>query len=207
MEAFTQWVVSAISVYGVPMLFVLCYIGSLGIPFPITPVIIAAGSLSRMGFLDQLLMIIACLGGASLADQSIFFIGRAAFPALKKRYGATRIWRQAVSISDRQGQWAILLTRFWLTSLAPVVNILSAGRFGYFRFLMLDLIGESLWVILYGGLGYLFAAQWQNLSRWTSVISGFSLLITFLAIILLQFLFKQKKAAVHRKEELYLYKN
>jgi membrane-associated protein len=131
--------------------------------------------------LDWRLALLACLLGAALADHSEYLVGRIAQPWLKRRFGKQGAWLQAQNTINRQGGWAILLTRFWLTPLAPAVNVIAGSRYPFLRFLLLDVIGQFFWVLLYGGLGYLFAAQWEGISQALSAFSGLSAAACFLA--------------------------
>jgi membrane protein DedA with SNARE-associated domain len=173
MYILAEWVITNMSIYGIPMLLLVAFVGSLGIPFPITLVIMAAGASARAGLMDPWLALLACVAGAGLADHSEYLLGRLAQPWLIRRFGGHPGWCRARKTLLHQGGWAILLTRFWLTPLAPAVNLLAGGRYPYRRFLFFDLTGELLWAMLYGGLGYLFAAQWQQASQ---AMSAFSLL-------------------------------
>ena len=181
MSTLAQWTLSNLAMYGIPMLFLIAYIGSLGIPFPITLVIMAAGASARAGLLDPWLALLACLVGAGLADHSEYLLGRLAQHWLRRRFEQKAVWQQAHSAFLRQGGWAILLTRFWLTPLAPAVNMIAGGHYPYGRFLIFDLLGELLWVLLYGGLGYLFASQWQQASQAMSAFSVLSVALIALA--------------------------
>ena len=180
MLSITDWTLTTLTTYGPLALVFISYFGSLGIPFPITMVIVAAGAFSRAGLLDWRLALLACLVGATLADNSEYLLGRVAQPWLKQRFGRHTVWRQAQATITRQGAWAILLTRFWLTPLAPAVNLLAGIRYPWGRFLLLDILGQFLWTLLYGGLGYLFAAQWEWVSQGLSAFSGVSIALFFL---------------------------
>lgn len=182
MDTLADWALTNLAAYGAPTLLGLAFIGSLGIPFPITMIVIAAGAFARGGLLDWRLALLACLLGAALADHSEFLLGRLAQPWLKQRFGQTGLWQQAQAALNRQGAWAILLTRFWLMPLAPAVNVIAGSRYPLGRFLFYDLVGQGLWVLLYGGLGYLFAAQWEWISQAASVFSALSLAVLILAV-------------------------
>lgn len=182
MNTLNDWTLTALATYGPLALVFISYIGSLGIPFPITMVIVAAGAFSRAGLLDWRLAMLACLVGAALADHSEYLLGRLAQPWLKQRFGQHNAWQQAQAIINRQGGWAILLTRFWLTPLAPAVNVIAGSRYPFMQFLWFDALGQFFWVLLYGGLGYLFAAQWEGVSRALSAFSGVSLVLVFVAL-------------------------
>lgn len=193
MDTILEWSLGGLTAYGIPALLLLCYAGSLGIPFPITPLVIAAGALARAGLLDWQLVLLACLAGASLADQSEYLLGRLAQPWLKRRLGQKFFWRQADATLSRQGDLAIVLTRFWLTPLAPAVNVISGGRYPYLRFLAFDVLGELVWVIFYGGLGYLFATQWEQVSQLMGDASAVSIgLLAALAAVYFLFIRRPK---------------
>ncbi len=194
MNTLTEWSLTNLAAYGAPMLLFISYIGSLGIPFPITLVIIAAGAFTRAGLLDWRLAILACLAGAALADNSEYLLGRLAYRWLKRRFGQKFVWQQAQSTINRQGGWAILLTRFWLTPLAPAVNVIAGSRYPFLQFLFFDLFGQLVWVLLYGGLGYLFAAQWEWLSQAAGVFSGLSMALFFLAFGVYSLALRQRPA-------------
>lgn len=201
MSGLTEWVLTNLVTFGVPILFVTAYLGSLGIPFPITIVIIAAGAFTRQGILDWRAAIPACLAGAVLADNSEYLLGRMAERWLERRFGQGLIWQRALITFNRQGGWAIVLTRFWLTTLAPAVNIIAGSKYPYKRFLFFDLTGELLWVLLYGGLGYLFGGEWELVSQFVSDFTGLSLGVVALGAGIYFFARwrkrqKQKKAAL-----------
>jgi len=47
---------------------------------------------------------------------------------------------------------------------------------------MYDLIGETIWIFGYGGLGYLFGTQWEMVSDVLSKVSGLALGLVILGI-------------------------
>jgi len=190
-----EWALDSMTAYGVPVLVFLTFIGSLGIPFPVTLVIIAAGALARQGAFDWFTASLACLAGSTLADHCEYIIGHFASLRVKQRYENNPVWQRASSIINRWGGWAITLTRFWLTPLAPAINLLSGIRYPYSRFLFFDLIGQLLWVFIYGGLGFLFASQWELVHQFISEFTGLSVFITFLACMVAFFVLHRKKSA------------
>ncbi len=174
MSGLSETVLTYLVTYGAPILFVTAYLGSLGIPFPITLVVIAAGAFTRQGILDWRLAIPACLLGAVLADNTEYLLGHRAGPWFERRFGQGAVWKGALSTFNRQGGLAILLTRFWLTNLAPVVNLVAGTRYPFRRFLFFDITGEILWILLFGGLGYIFGSAWELVSQFVSDFTGLS---------------------------------
>lgn len=179
MEFLGSFALTNLATYGIPVLLLMTYVGSLGIPFPNSLLIIAAGAFAREGILNWKLALLACLTGAALADHSEYLLGRYAQGWLERHFGMKPIWKQSLRTFQRQGGWAILLTRFWLTPLAPAINIIAGGKYSYPRFLILDVLGQLLWVLLYGGLGFLFMEQWRQVSQ---AASGFSAASMVLAV-------------------------
>lgn len=174
LDNLSAWALASLDQYGAPVLLFLTFIGSLGIPFPVTLVIVAAGALTRQGLIDWRLALPACLLGASLADHSEYLLGRQA-RAWLSRFENKAVWQQAHAIFNRQGGWAIMLTRFWLTPLAPAINLIAGGHYPYTRFLFFDVLGQLAWVLIYGGLGYIFVGEWLRVSQAVSGFSGLSL--------------------------------
>lgn len=199
MDAIAQWALMNLTTYGVLMLVFIAFIGSLGIPFPITMVIVAAGAFARAGLLDWQPALAACIVGALLADHSEFLLGRLAQPWVRRRFEGSAAWDRAETTLQRQGAWAILLTRFWLTPLAPAVNVIAGNRYPYGRFLLLDVLGQTVWALLYGGLGYLFAEEWQQISHAAGLFSAASMAF-FFATLAVVYLSRRRPASVQRKD-------
>ncbi len=64
--------------------------------------------------------------------------------------------------------------------LAPTINEIAGSRHPYLRFLLYDLVGQFFWVLLYGGLGYLFPSQWERVGHALYIFSGLSFGLFFL---------------------------
>ena len=192
MNSITEWTIVNLKHYGVSVLFVMTFMGSAGMPFPNTGIVMAAGAFTRMGFLDWRLAILACLLGASLADNGEYLLGHLAQPWLAKRFGQKNLWQQAQTTINKQGKWAILLTRFWIMPLAPAVNVMSGTRYPYKQFLFFDLLGQCIWIAFYGGLGYLFAPDWENINSSINLITSLSFALFILAIVSYIFTTRQK---------------
>ncbi|HLB46831.1 MAG TPA: hypothetical protein VJL59_07375, partial [Anaerolineales bacterium] len=85
----------------------------------------------------------------------------------------SNVWQDAQLSFDRRGGLAIFLTRFMLTPLAVPVNLIAGGSgYGLWRFLAYDVAGEVIWVVLFGGIGYIVGSQWELISQFVSDFSG-----------------------------------
>ena len=94
MSGLSTWALSALLTYGVPILFLIAYGGSLGIPFPVSLCVIAAGAVARQGVIDWRLAFLACTVGAVLADSSEYALGMWAAGWFERRFGKGAVWKK-----------------------------------------------------------------------------------------------------------------
>lgn len=162
--------------YGAPMLAFLLMLGGLGLPLPGTLLVIASGAFVRQNLLDLYTAPAMGLAGTVLGDVALYAIGYFAGHRLEKRYGQTSAWKNASELFARRGGIAIFLSRWLLTAIAfPVTLIAGSSNYRFRKFFLLDFIGELTWIVLYGGLGYVFGGQWELISAFISDFSGFLL--------------------------------
>lgn len=155
--------------YGVPLLCAVTFISSAGAPLPVSLLLIAAGSFTDHGEMNAVSVITFATVGAVLGDQAGFALGRWGGHRLARRVsrwaGSEERLESAEAHARRWGGLGIFLTRWLITPLGPCVNLVS-GFAGYPwpRFLLWDVLGEFLWVVLYVELGQIFSHQVQDLS-------------------------------------------
>ncbi len=169
--------------YGAPLFAVFLFLGALGIPVGASVLVIAAGAFSQQGILDWPLTALLGLIGAVAGDTISFGIGFYAKHWLDDRFGRSPAWRNAQRSFDSRAGLAIYLTRFLITALALPTNLIAGGSgIKFRRFMAYDSLGEFTWIILYGGLGYLFGSQWELVSDFISNFGGLTLGIVVLGI-------------------------
>jgi len=169
--------------YGAPLFAVFLYLGALGVPIGASVLVIAAGAFSQQGILNWLSTAIMGLIGAVIGDAISFGIGFYAQDWVNQRLGGSSIWRNAQKSFDSRAGLAIYLTRFLLTALALPTNLIAGGSgIKFRRFMAYDTLGEFTWIMLYGGLGYLFGSQWELVSDFISNFGGLILGIVILGV-------------------------
>jgi membrane protein DedA with SNARE-associated domain len=161
----TDQVLAWLSAYGLPVLFGVILIASAGVPFPITFMLIAAGSFVELGELNLWPVIVLATCGAVIGDQIGYGIGRWASP-LAVRIGAAisseQRWKQAEAVARKWGGPGIFFSRWLITPLGPCINFTSGiAEYPWPRFLMWDIAGETIWVALFVMLGKLFSDRVQ----------------------------------------------
>jgi membrane protein DedA with SNARE-associated domain len=166
----TDQVLSALLLYGLPVLFGVILICSVGIPFPVSLVLVAAGSFVQQGDMKLWQVITVASVAAVAGDQVGYGLARWGGRNLIGRVGTSlgidaKI-KQAEALTKRWSGAGIFLSRWLVTALGPWVNVTS-GIAGYpwRRFLLWDVLGQVLWVVLYVTLGYVFSDRVQAIAE------------------------------------------
>jgi membrane protein DedA with SNARE-associated domain len=166
----TDQVLAALLTYGLPVLFGVILICSVGIPFPISLMLVAAGSFVEQGEMKLWQVIAAASAAAVQGDQIAYGLsrwgGRRLVNRISRRIGAENKIKEAEALTKRWSGAGIFLSRWLITALGPWVNVAS-GIAGYpwRRFLLWDVLGEVLWVALYVGIGYAFSNRVQYIAE------------------------------------------
>ena len=169
----TDFFLTGIVTYG-PLIFGLAlFVGAVGVPVPGTLFVLATGAFVQQGVVSWATAAGLGLAGVVLGDSIGYGLGYFAGDWGRRRFGQSTAWQEAQRSFERRGGSAIYLTRFLLTPLAVPVNVIAGGSgYRFWRFSTFDVAGELTWLILYGGLGYVFGSQWEAISEFISDFSG-----------------------------------
>lgn len=198
--SFTDQLLAALLVYGVPLLFVVIAVAAVGVPFPVSLTLVAAGSFAKQGEMRLLPVIVAGSLAAILGDQIGYGIsrwgGRRLIDRITRRLGGAEKVRKAEALSKKWGGPGIFFSRWLITGLGPWLNVTS-GISGYpwRRFIFWDVLGEVLWVSLYVMLGYVFSDRVQYIAEILGNLA-WAILAFIVAIILGWKLFRYFRPAV-----------
>jgi LPXTG-motif cell wall-anchored protein len=169
--------------YGAPILGIVVFFSALGIPIPATAIMIAVGAFCREGFLPWHTTGLVALIFVVLGDCLGYGLGFYVRGPVVRRFGDSERWIKAENFFQSSAGLAIFLTRFLFTGIASAVNIIAGTSNISFRtFFVYDLVGETIWVFGYGGLGYLFGSQWEIVSDFISNSGGLILGIVLLGV-------------------------
>jgi membrane-associated protein len=166
----TDQVLAALLVYGLPVLFGVILICSVGIPFPISLMLVAAGSFVEQGEMQLWQVIVVASVAAVLGDQIAYGLsrwgGRRLINRISRKIGGEANIKQAEALTKRWSGAGIFLSRWLITAFGPWVNVASGiAAYPWRRFLLWDVLGEVLWVILYVGIGYAFSNRVQTIAE------------------------------------------
>lgn len=167
---FSDYLLSTLGIYGLPVLFGVLFIGSIGVPLPSSLLLLVAGSLIEQGDMNEWQVLLLAAAGAILGDNVGYALGRWGGQRMQGRIsrlvgGEARLRSGKKWLEKREGL-SIFLSRWLLTPLGPIIN-LTSGLIGYSwpRFLLYDVLGECLWVTLYVLLGKFFSDRVQEMSE------------------------------------------
>jgi membrane-associated protein len=164
---------SGMLTYGIWALGLATLVSAIGVPLPATMILLAAGAFARQGVLNwQSALALAALG-AVLGDTASYLLARFGSKLALPRVQTSGAWGRSQKVFERWGGLAVFFSRFLLTPLALPINLLAGGtRYTLWRYVGLVVAGEALWVVTFGGVGYLFADQWEALSALMGNLSG-----------------------------------
>jgi membrane protein DedA with SNARE-associated domain len=165
----TEVLLSLVSTYGVIIIGVTTFLSCLALPIPSSVVMLAGGAFVASGDLAFLAVVAAAFAGAVIGDQVGFRIGRRGGALLDERVRAdparAAVLARAEGFVARWGVTGVFLSRWLFSPLGPWVNLTAgATGMGTARFTVPDVLGEAVWVTLYVGLGYVFAANIEALA-------------------------------------------
>lgn len=198
--SFTDQLLAALLVYGVPLLFVVIAVAAVGVPFPVSLTLVAAGSFAKQGEMRLLPVIVAGSLAAILGDQIGYGIsrwgGRRLIDRITRRLGGAEKVRKAEALSKKWGGPGIFFSRWLITGLGPWLNVSSGiSDYPWRRFIFWDVLGEVLWVSLYVMLGYAFSDRVQYIAEILGNLA-WAILAFIVAIILGWKLFRYFRPAV-----------
>ncbi len=161
---------AALASYGLPVLFGVTLIASVGIPFPATFLLVAAGSFVEQGEMNLWWVIALASIGAVLGDQIGYGIGRWGSRRLalqvSRWFGGENRLMDAEAAAKKWGGFGIFFSRWLITPLGPWLNLTSGlTAYSYLHFLFWDLSGEVMWVVLYVMIGKTFSDRVQALTE------------------------------------------
>src|SRR5580698_10336419 len=157
---------AALTQYGSPALFVVVAIAAIGVPVPVTLLLIVTGSLAAQGSINLWWAIAIASVGSVAGDQIGFAIGRWGGKKLVAKFSrmlgdAERI-KKLDAKAKSWGGAGVFFSRWLVTPLGPWINLASgAADYSWFRFTLWDILGESFGAALYILLGLVFSDRVQ----------------------------------------------
>jgi len=168
-------------VYAILFVIVFCETGLVVTPFlPGDSLLFAVGSLAAINALDLTLSIVLLITAAILGDTVNYWIGDYVGPKVFHQENSRFLNKEYLvrthRFYEKHGGKTIIIARFLpiIRTFAPFVA--GIGSMTYKRFLMFNVVGGALWVLLFVPAGYFFGSV-------PFVKNNFSLVILALVLI------------------------
>lgn len=180
----TDTLFALVSDYGLWVIGLSVFLSCLALPIPTSAVMLGAGAFAASGDFVLWQVLAVAWGAALFGDQTGFQIGQSGgtplLARLERRPSRARVIARARAAMLRHGGLGVFLTRWLFSPLGPYVNlIVGAAGMSRGRFTLWDALGEAVWVAIYVGLGYAFAAR---LSALTTLLADWSALVLSLGV-------------------------
>ena len=187
-----QQLLDLLATYGLIVLFPILLIAAIGVPLPGSLLLVAAGAVAGSGEIPLPLLILGATVATLLGNGIGYWLGWRGGRSALNRWGgrfhldAERI-TQARAAFKRYGLFSVLFSRFPLSPISAIVNILAGTAHYPLRpFVFVNIAGVTVWSGVYAGLGYVFGANWQavadNVNNATEILTVLALVA--LAIVL-----------------------
>jgi len=165
-----EQVLAAVARYGFPALFTVVVVAAIGVPLPVTLLLIVTGSLAAQGAINIWWAIAVAAVGASAGDQIGYAIGRwdgkRLVTKLATMLGKADGLQQLERNASKPGGAGIFFSRWLVTPLGPWINFASGiANYSWLRFTVWDFLGEALGAALYICLGLAFSDRVQAVAE------------------------------------------
>lgn len=181
LAAFGDEVLSAMLVYGYPILGLIELAGSIGLPVPDGVACTIAGSLAAQGRMNFTAAAIVIVFTSVLGDLVGYGIGRLVSRDVLERFGR---WfgytpKRGMRVQRLFANWGLMtlfITRTFVSYLSSVANLLAGvSRYRFAKFFFVALVGRMLWTAAYLGIGFVIGADFEAATGFLGNLSGFLL--------------------------------
>jgi membrane protein DedA with SNARE-associated domain len=166
----TDQLLAAFLLYGMPALFGVTMFSSIGAPLPASLMLVAAGSFVEQGEMKLWPVIIVASTASVLGDLIGYgvarWVGRRLVKRISRKIGGEAKIKKTEALAKRWGGPGIFFSRWLVTPLGPWLNVTSGiADYPWRHFILWDVLGEVLWVVLYVMLGYIFSERVQSIAE------------------------------------------
>jgi membrane protein DedA with SNARE-associated domain len=150
--------------HGYALLFFWILAEQGALPVPSAPLLLACGALAKDGRLSAHLIVLTGLAACLIADNFWFMLGRRRGTKVLRLICRMALEpdscvRQTETAFLRYGVRSLLVAKFvpGLYAVSAPMSAISGVSLG--RFVIFDTLGAVIWIVTYGGLGYIFSDQ------------------------------------------------
>jgi membrane protein DedA with SNARE-associated domain len=207
LEELVQTFGDYITEYGVVALYLLFFLGILGMPLPEETLLVFSGFLVSTGRLSYLPTLIACYLGSISAMTVAYWIGRLLGYSFIERYGSRlglgyKLYKRTEEWFNWIGKWILLVGYF-----IPGVRQFTAYFAGITKlpfptFVLLTYGGGLVWSVLFVTLGWQLGERWEQVFAFVSRNLAVAFLVAIVAIVGLATFSQYRKKEMSKKKSL-----
>ncbi len=182
--------ISALQQYGYPVLWLVVFVAAVGVPVSGSLLLFAAGAFASLGDFNIFILFPVALSAAVMGDNLGYCIGRRLGTSLlswlerqkRLRFITPEALERGRTYFVRRAGWTVFITRWLIVALGGPINLLAGlEKYSYRSFLFWDVSGQTLCAAIALGLGYIFAASWEEVA---GIFGAFSSLVLALLVAL-----------------------
>jgi membrane protein DedA with SNARE-associated domain len=189
--------------HGYSVLFIWVFVDTLGLPIPVTPILLVAGALAGIGKLNFVVVLSVSMIASLLGDLFLYGLGR-----LRGSKGLSILCQISLDPDSCVGRTKATFARYGARSLLVIKFIPGMNPFGQSlagvirmhpsRFFLFDGLGVFLWIGIFVGLGYQFSYEIEYFA--TRVTTHGSWMVGIIPMIFAAYIFWKY---IQRKRVLY----
>ena len=195
MSVLVTFLIVCLHRYNIWFLGILIILQGVGVPTFPSMFVIALGAFSFASNVNPIYLFFQVWVLVSVGDAISYWIWRKfqellfkKFKALNK-YFIPKIERTKISL-EKRGKWAIFISRFLISAMAPVLNAVAGiTRYKFKSFIIVAVVGDIFWAGMYVLIGYWFGDSWEEAA---TLVSEFSKAITLVVIFIILLYFFRK---------------
>ena len=195
MSVFLSSLLGVLQAYGYPALWVSIFIAAVGLPLPVSLVLLAAGAFAALGDFNIIALALISISASVVGDNLGYLIGRLWGSKVADWLEHSKLGRRFLKPDSvarsrlyfrKRGGWAIFFSRFLVAALGGVINLLAGTElYPYRYFLLFDISGEMLGTLIPLLLGFAFGVSWDAVG---DILGTSSLLVLGLLLVIFLFL-------------------
>ncbi len=159
-----QW----ITTWGYLGIFLLVFVGNIGVPMPEDTVLLAAGFLAGREILTLRAAFIVAVISAIIGDNFGYLLGRTGgrrlFTIFSRNISGRRRYRFMKNFFARHGNKTILLARFVVGLRLMAGPMAGASGMPFSQFFLWNVVGALVWCGAMLAAGYLLGDQWDMIA-------------------------------------------
>jgi membrane protein DedA with SNARE-associated domain len=180
-------------VYKYVLLFLVTFSAAIILPIPSAATLVASAILAAHGQFNIWLVVLVAILGNVMGDNLCYWLARSFGEPVLNKLGFKKYLRSPVYFSlqkhfTKHSGVIVTFTRFEVISTISANLLSGLSNLSYFKFLLFDILGETIQVLCFSGAGYLFGEQWQSVN---GVIGKVFLVVTLGGLITVVFLWQR----------------